>query len=112
MFRTNVEEYIKGMRYAVRFHTKGGELDDTLPYGDTMNIMNSFRKRKKAARWDHMSDNQSKHEHMQEKCLDFAWQKKKQDWQSLTMWAQVVVDICLPPWLEPQWNLIRIDGVT
>ena len=38
--------------------------------------------------------------------------KKKQDWQSLAMWAQVVVDICLPRWLEPQWNLIRIDGVT
>ena len=24
----------EGMRYAVRFHAEGGELDDTLPYGD------------------------------------------------------------------------------
>ena len=71
----------EGMRYAVRFHAEGGELDDTLPYGDTMKIMSSFRKRKKlpdgtTCQHAQTADNQSKHEHMQEKCLDFAWQKK------------------------------------
>ena len=73
----------EGMRYAVRLKTKGGELDDSPLYGEKMKVMNSFRKRKKlpdktTCQHAQTADNQSNHdhEHMQEKCLDSAWQKK------------------------------------